>query len=319
MYQDNMSASPLISFIITCFQESASQVAECIDSILKLSLRDEEREIIVVDDGSKECILQDLMPLAENIIYIRQRNSGTGAARNTGLRMATGSYIQFIDGEDKLISEAYEHCIDLVRYNKPDIVIFNSSNSNQGKNDYSGEEPTDGSEYLRNNTLQISPWGYLFSSRILIDLRFTPGVYAEDEEFTTILFLRAEKIYSTSAVAYYDRNSKEDCIDRNDKKLVMKRLNDTETILLRMNDLSTAMSVMDRAAMQRRLAQLTMNYIIHTIRWTRSARQLDTRIQTLEEHGLFPLPDKRYSKKYFIFNKLSRSSLVRKLLAKVLG
>lgn len=314
-----MSASPLISFIITCFQESASQVAECIDSILKLSLRDEEREIIVVDDGSKECILQDLMPLAENIIYIRQRNSGTGAARNTGLRMATGSYIQFIDGEDKLISEAYEHCIDLVRYNKPDIVIFNSSNSNQGKNDYSGEEPTDGSEYLRNNTLQISPWGYLFSSRILIDLRFTPGVYAEDEEFTTILFLRAEKIYSTSAVAYYDRNSKEDCIDRNDKKLVMKRLNDTETILLRMNDLSTAMSVMDRAAMQRRLAQLTMNYIIHTIRWTRSARQLDTRIQTLEEHGLFPLPDKRYSKKYFIFNKLSRSSLVRKLLAKVLG
>ncbi len=319
MYQDNTKVNPLISFVITCFQEPATQVAECIDSILKLSLRDEEREIIVVDDGSKECVLQDLMPLADNITYIRQRSCGIGAARNTGLRMATGSYIQFIDGEDKLISEAYEHCIDIARYNEPDIVIFNSSNNNQGKNDYKGEEPTDGSEFLRNNTLQASPWGYLFSSRILIDLRFTPGVYAEEEEFTTLLFLRAEKIYSTSSVAYYDRNDREEHIDRNDKKLVMKRLSDMESILLRLNDLSTAMSVIDRTAMQRRLAQLTMNYIIHIIRWTRSARQLDARIETLEEHGLFPLPDKRYSKKYFIFNKLSRSSLVRKLLNKVLG
>ncbi len=319
MYQDNSTVRPLISFVITCFQVPATQVAECIDSILKLSLRDEEREIIVVDDGSKECILQDIMHLADNIIYIRQKNCGTGAARNTGLRMATGSYIQFVDGEDKLISEAYEHCIDIVRYNEPDIVIFNSSNSNQGKNDYKGEEPTDGSEFLRNNTLHTCPWGYLFSSRILIGLRFTPGIYAEEEEFTTLLFLRAEKIYSTSSVAYYDRNNKEDHVDRNDKKLIMKRLNDTESILLRMNDLSTAMSVIDRTAMQRRLAQLTMNYIIRTIRWTRSARQLDMRLQTLEEHGLFPLPDKRYSKKYFIFNKLSRSTLVRKLLAKALG
>lgn len=319
MYQEITTKAPLLSFIITCFNKPASQIAECINNILKLSLRDEEREIIVVDDGSQEYILDSLTNIADNIIYIRQRTAGTGAARNTGLRMATGSYIQFIDGEDKLISEAYEHCIDLVRYNEPDIVIFNSSNSEQGKNDYAGEAPTDGAEYLKNNNLEISPWGYIFSSRILIGLRFTPGLYAEEEEFTTLLFLRAEKIYSTSSVAYYDRLRKEDKIDRKDKRLVMKRLNDIEQILIHMNDLSTAMSVMDKTAMQRRLAQLTMNYIIKTIRWTRSAKQLDTRIQTLEEHGLFPLPDKHYSKKYVIFSKLSRNSFVRKCLSKVLS
>ena len=127
MYQEITTKAPLLSFIITCFNKPASQIAECIDSILKLSLRDEEREIIVVDDGSQEFILDSLTNIADNIIYIRQRTAGTGAARNTGLRMATGSYIQFIDGEDKLISEAYEHCIDLVRYNEPDIVISSAA------------------------------------------------------------------------------------------------------------------------------------------------------------------------------------------------
>lgn len=319
MFQNNTTEMQLISFIITCYNLSAEQVTECIESILKLSLRENEREIIVVDDGSKECLMNSLMDTADKLIYIRQPNKGSGAARNTGIQMSNGKYIQFVDGEDKIISEAYEHCIDIIRYNNPDIVIFNSGNRESGKNDYIGEEPTEGTEFIKKNSMQISPWRYLFAKQILIDLRFTPGQYAGEEEFTTLLFLRADRIYSTSAVAYFDRFKKTERTDRHDKKLVMKRLDDFQSVLTRLNDLSTAMALSDKAAMQRRLAQMTMEYIIKIIKWTRSAKQLSLRIEKLEEQGLFPLPDKYYSKKYLIFNKLSRSSLFKKIIMKVLG
>lgn len=310
---------PLISFIITCYNLLPEQVTECIYSITRLSLREEEREIIVVDDGSKECLLKDLMEIADNIIYIRQANAGKNAARNIGIKMSEAKYIQFINGEDKLISEAYEHCIDIIRYNNPDIVIFNHGNNENGQNDYMGEEPTEGSEFMKRNSLQIAPWGYVFSKRILIGLRFPTDIYTGDKEFTTLLFIKAEKVYSTSAVAYFDRKKKREKIDRSNKKLIIQHLNDFETILIRLNNLSTAMSLSNKIAMQRRLAQMTMEYIIKTIKWTRSAKQLNMRIKNLEEQGLFPLPDRYYSKKYIIFNKLSRNTIARKLIMKVLG
>ena len=45
---------PLVSFILTYYNLPVQMLCECIDSILALSLTPEEREIIVVDDGSDE-------------------------------------------------------------------------------------------------------------------------------------------------------------------------------------------------------------------------------------------------------------------------
>lgn len=319
MLQNNKSTKcPLVSFIVTAYNISPECLAECIGSVLKLSLREDEREIIVVDDGSKTCVVSELMDIADDIIYMRKPNGGTGSARNLGLMVASGDYIQFIDGEDKLLSEAYEHCIDIVRYNTPDVVVFNSGKDTTGRNDYEGEEPAEGTEYLKHNNIEVSPWGYVFSRKILLDLKFDPDSYFDDEQFTTLLFLRAEKIYSTSAVAYCNRR-KVQKIDRSDKKGILRRLDDALSIIVKLHDMADTMPTNDRIALQRRVAQLTMNYILNTIRWTRSAKQLETRVANLEAIGLFPLPNRNYSKKYMLFNKLSRSSVVRKVVLKMLG
>ncbi len=316
MVQNNNTAlQPLVSFIITAYNLPAERLTECVDSVLRLSLRSGEREVILVDDGSAGCLLAGMMPAADSIIYVRQPNGGTGAARNMGLRLATGRYIQFVDGEDMLLSEAYEHCIDIVRYNHPDIVTFSSGTTPEGRNDYEDEAPTDGSRLVKHNSLEASPWGYVFSRRILTGLRFNADCYADDE-FTTLLFLRAEKVYSTSSVAYCCRRPPVK-IDRTDLKAIVKRLDDAESLVLRLHDLLDTLSADDRSALQRRVAELTMNYIINTIRWTRSSRQLLMRVERLEQLGLFPLPDRSYSKKYVLFNKLSRSSLVRKILTRL--
>ena len=97
---------PLISFILTYYNLPLTMLCNCIDSILSLSLTADEREIIVVDDGSEDSPMDKLMQYGDKITYIRQRNQGLSDARNTGIQMATGQYLQVVDGDDKLHKDA---------------------------------------------------------------------------------------------------------------------------------------------------------------------------------------------------------------------
>ena len=117
--------TPLVSFIITNYNLPVNLLSKCIDSVLALSLRPSEREIIVVDDGSDLSPINDLVTYGDEIIYVRQKHGGVSIARNTGIQMARGRYLQFIDGDDYLIQAAYEHCLDIVRYSQDiDVVPF---------------------------------------------------------------------------------------------------------------------------------------------------------------------------------------------------
>ena len=116
---------PLVTFIVTCYNLPVAMLCECIDSILALSLSPAEREIIVVDDGSESSPMNGLMPYGTDIIYVRQQNQGVSVARNNALRMAHGQFIQFVDGDDYLIKEPYECCLDLIRnHSDAEVVIF---------------------------------------------------------------------------------------------------------------------------------------------------------------------------------------------------
>ena len=95
-------STPLVSFVLTYYNQPVKMLKECLDSILVLSLRPYEREIIIVDDGSDTCPMNELMKYGDDIIYIRQKNKGLSEARNMGIRIATGAYIQFIDADDLL-------------------------------------------------------------------------------------------------------------------------------------------------------------------------------------------------------------------------
>ena len=97
-----MKQQPLVSFILTDYNLPTELLCEAIDSILRLSLQSAEREIIIVDDGSDDgsdsSPMNSLLKYGDDIIYLRQKNSGVSVARNTALAMAKGEYIQIIDG-----------------------------------------------------------------------------------------------------------------------------------------------------------------------------------------------------------------------------
>jgi len=56
-----------------------------------------------------------------------------------------------------------------------------------------------------------------------------------------------------------------------------------------------------KVSMDRRVAQLSMDFLINVIRLTKSRSQLTKAIDLLKQHGLYPLPDENYTKEYTIF------------------
>jgi hypothetical protein len=92
----------LVSTIIPVFNRPML-LREAVDSVLAQSHR--PIEIVIVDDGSTDDTVQVAESLCgehDFIHLVQQRNAGPGAARNAGLRIARGEYVQFLDSDDVL-------------------------------------------------------------------------------------------------------------------------------------------------------------------------------------------------------------------------
>lgn len=316
---------PLVSFIITYHNEPVEYLRQAVESVRELSLPIKEREIIIIDDGSQHCPLSALEDVQDEIVYLRQKNAGASMTRNRGIQIAEGKYIQFIDGDDMLIPSVYEHCLDIVRYNNPDIVLFHLTKKEghvMKVTTAKTDGPVDGSIWMKNNNIMASPCCYIFRKDILLNLRFEKGLTQEDEAFTPQLILRAERLYHTDAKAYYYRqreDSTQHTIENSkDKSFTERTLNDIEKTIYQLQDVASSQSLTNRQALERRVNQLTMDYLYNIIRRTHSRSELENRIERLRDHGLFPLPDKNYTWKYTYFRKLINTKFGRIILCKTL-
>ena len=306
---------PLVTFVVCYYDLPMQMLCQCVDSILALSLQREEREIIVVDDGSDISPTNALMQYGEDIIYVRQKHSGLSAARNMGINMARGCYLQFVDGDDRLMTEPYNHCLDILRsHEDADMVVFDFTSSTDVSTTYTDGPVLSGTDFMRHHNIHGSACLYLFRQKTLSELRFTPGIFHEDEEFTPQLLLRAEHVYPTDAHAYYYCQRPNSITSTTDEQKVQKRLDDLHAITHRLYLMADRLPLNDRLALRRRVAQLTMDYLYQIIMQTRSAQQLDTRIAMLRSEGLFPLPDEDYSQKYVWFRRMTSTALGRALL-----
>jgi glycosyltransferase involved in cell wall biosynthesis len=91
-----------VSLIIPAYNAD-KYLADAIESVLAQSYG--EVECIVVDDGSTDRTAEIANGFGQQIRYAHQSNAGRSAARNTGLAMATGEFISFLDADDILARE----------------------------------------------------------------------------------------------------------------------------------------------------------------------------------------------------------------------
>lgn len=310
-----MNNKVYISFIVTAYNLPASLLEECLMSIFALSLSGNEYEVIVVDDGSDKPVIDEISAYSDRIIYVRQPHSGLSAARNRGIDYARGEFIQFVDGDDCLVQAPYEHCLDIIRFQQPlDMVMFRYTHKPRQQFSASYSGPVTGASYMKNNNMRGFACGYLFKKTLLGDLRFTEGILHEDEEFTPLLLLKAQYVYDSPAEAYYYRLRKDSITHTVTEEHVKRRMDNLYNTILHLRAIAAGETTEKREALNRRVAQLSMDYLFNVIRLTRSDDRLDEAVARLCKEGLYPLPEQPYTRKYEIFRKLLLHKYGRKML-----
>ena len=315
---------PLISFIITYHSEPKAFLQACLESIRALHLAEGEAEVIVVDDGKT---LADFPLQGERLI--RQEQAGLSVARNMGIEASRGRYIQFIDADDQLIPCAYEAVLDEVRREQNDVVMFRmTKKSTTAKPPPSPPEEggtearlqtgkptgnrTDNSPllwrgrgrlFLQHRNLRAAACGYAFRRETLGDLRFHPGLLHEDELFTPLLFLRAGTIVELNEKAYYYRQHAGTITSTKSSAKIQKRLDDIHFIIKELRKLENPL-------LERRIRQLTVDYMQKTWMLTRSFSEFRRRSRELRQEGFLPLPVRCYSLRYWLASLMSRISSV---------
>ena len=105
----NTSPTPLFSIIIPAFNY-AQYLPRAIESVLVQG--GDDFETVVVDDGSTDQTAEVVRGYQRRsqrrVLYAFQENQGPGAARNHGVRLSTGRYVLFLDGDDALLPDALD-------------------------------------------------------------------------------------------------------------------------------------------------------------------------------------------------------------------
>lgn len=118
---------PLVSVIVPAYNYS-HVIAYTLDSLERQSFLN--WECIVVDDESTDAtssVVNSYCAQDCRIMYIKQRNGGPSKARNTGLSMAAGKYVQFLDADDLLECRKLEHHVEYLEDNPTIDIVYGSA------------------------------------------------------------------------------------------------------------------------------------------------------------------------------------------------
>ena len=242
--------------IIVPIYNVAPYLRKCVDSLLAQDISDSE--IILVDDGSPDECPQICDQYAEqysNIKVIHQANAGLSAARNSGIKVATGDYIMFVDSDDYLQPNVLRALMEQVRRDNLDVLRFRYQNVRESGeafapykdmtnyNDYSST-PTDGLTFLNERMgTQCYAVQFLVRREIVLQEQFTPGIYFEDTDWTPRMLLRANRVASTELVVYnYLWREGSITLSQKDIAKQRKQLNDKLNILTKLNKLGNTVS-----------------------------------------------------------------------------
>ena len=189
-------------------------IKECIESILNQTIND--IEIIVVDDGSLDNSIKIVKEFNDSRIkIITQENRGLSAARNSGIAIANGEYIAFVDSDDFIIdNKAYEEMYNIAINEGSDIVAGNciwyyselknhAMDRDMSRFSYS---PMTSIDYfiqcLKSYRIYAPVWLNIYKNELIKEnkIYFKEGIFHEDEEFTPRILLKAK------TVSIYDKN-----------------------------------------------------------------------------------------------------------------
>ena len=198
-----------ISVIIPVYNVE-KYLTQCLDSVLSQSYSD--LQVILIDDGSTDnsgAICDEYAAKDPRIIVIHQKNAGAAAAKNAGLRIATGKYLSFVDSDDYLEPDAYSHLVAMLESQQADVIqcAFNDVYVNQAVSHAIQGEQTAFTciQYLKQFTKDWTCgllWDKLYVRSLFDGIFFEEGHKIDDEYFTYRGIMNARKIVRDRFVIY---------------------------------------------------------------------------------------------------------------------
>lgn len=202
---------------------------KCVDSLLNQDIPMSDYEIILVDDGSPDAcpqICDEYAAAHSNIRVVHRKNGGLSAARNSGIEVAQGEYVMFVDSDDylqknvlgTLLEQMEDQKLDVLRYNYRNVrltsermneltnerkyEVFEPHKNAKPYFDYSSDV-VDGETFL-NERLGYAcyAWAFVIRHDLLEGCVFTPGIYFEDTDWTPRMLLKAKRAASTEMIVY---------------------------------------------------------------------------------------------------------------------
>jgi glycosyltransferase involved in cell wall biosynthesis len=193
-------------------------------------LNHDEIEILLIDDGSKDQsghIAQSWATLVPNACYHRIENGGAAKARNYGLNLARGQYLQFVDADDVVNPDGLMELLELAIENNVDIakgkyVAFftDFTLSYQPRKLETFSITKKGWKSVAHGAPEI--WTNLFKSSFIksIGLNFFNFRSFDDKPFHLLATCKAKKILISPEVVYFYRLGREgQSIGVNDQRL----------------------------------------------------------------------------------------------------
>ncbi len=215
-----MDNTKLISIIVPIYKVE-KYLEECIQSMISQTYKN--LEIILVDDGSPDnCgkICDEYARQDSRIKVIHKENAGVARARNSGLDIARGDFISFIDSDDYVAEDAYEKLFKVMLASHADCVvggcvkIYEDENGNIVKRDQVVVSPDQEKDYVVKSAEEAmqdvllrgsAAWNRLYKKEIFETLRFPVDRVNDDEVTALHAYALCKQIVFTRIPTYFYR------------------------------------------------------------------------------------------------------------------
>ena len=207
---------PLISAIVPVYN-SEKYLRRCLDSLIGQTYRN--LEIILIDDGSKDgsgTICDEYAAKDSRVVCVHQQNGGVSKARNKGLSLANGDYVNFPDSDDFLEPDTFEYLMARMQEHECQAVNFETfvtypdrETAHLLPEKYYGLFDTEGAHRVM---LAGEPFccNKLYAKKLVEGLQFREDIFrGEDSLFAHYALDKAEKVWFDSRPLYHYVQSEE--------------------------------------------------------------------------------------------------------------
>ena len=196
-------------------------IERCLKSIQKQTYP--RFEVIIIDDGSTDnslLLCQKFAKKYRNFRVISQKNQGLSAARNAGIKQATGDFLAFVDGDDEILPNFLADLMTAAETTDAEIAICGffevypkntriaKTKSRQSMTVKTGREAVKDLLIFQKN-IEIVTWNKLYKKELFHKVQFPVGKVCEDNLTTYKLLARAKKVVylDLALYRYFRRNN----------------------------------------------------------------------------------------------------------------